>query len=389
MNTIINTQPRLNHDILLQAMWACPRDDCARFMRTCRFLHNHGHRVLLSHDLHFLQEKDILRVLEYLQLQNDRRSRHVRSMHLNTGAAELSESTALALAAALPLMHNLQELLITDSEYLLSSHPDLFRATGALTTLRSIHLTDMGELAVDMLQSLRSQLVHIVIDFDTETLEDSGEYLIGFPALPDHSRTTLQEIAIHRWHELPDTPASDEQAFVFPETRRLILGQPLRPPLVQWYTRTFPTLSHLSLGAAESELEMSDVEDIRQQNISDQAESGCAWKTLDELNGDLIDVYTLGFTCTVEHMHLGEIYPNELQMLGPVLLQARPRELSIDKWPAAGRLHDSADDVFVAFRGQGGARLEELVMEVELKKGDGEIDISVILVRTLLLSGGI
>lgn len=377
----MNLMPRINYDTLLEVMWMCPRDDCARFMQTCRFLRNSGYCVLLSHPLHFHEEKEVLRLLEYLQLQNDWRSRHVRSMHFDMGAVELSESTALALAAALPRMHGLQELSISDSEYFLSSNQDLFHATGALTSLRSLHLTDMGEFAVEMLRSLQSELVNILLDFDVDTsFEDSEEELVCLPDLLAHSQATLQEVAIHRWYHLPDTRASDEPTTVkFPATRRLLLGQPLHPPLAVSYMRSFPTLSRLTLGTGESE--MPDVEGVRKLNITDQGEPSCTWKALDELDGNLIDIYALALPCTVEQVHLGEVTLDTLHMVGPVLSNARPRRLYMDNWPV-GKAQDPALDAFVAFRGQGGSRLEVLTMEVRLSNSNSDVDVATVLVRT-------
>lgn len=370
--------PRINYDTILEVMKACPRDDCARFMRTCRFLYNNGHKVLLSHPLYFGAEKDVLRVLEYLQLQSDRRSRHVYSIHFNMGAAELSESTALALAAALPKMYGIQELLISDSEYFLSSHPDLFHATVALTSLRSLHLSDMGDFAVEMLLSLRSELANVLLDFDVDTPFENPQGLLGLPKLLAHSQATLKEVAINRWYDLPATWASDEPPLALTETRRLLLGQPLHPPLALSYTRTFPALSQLSLGTGESE--MLDVEHVRQLNISDLGKSGCAWKGLEELDGKLVDIYALALPCTVERVHLSEMTLHETHMLRPALYHARPRTLRMDKMPI-GRPQDPASNVFAAFRGQGGSRLRVLTMEVGLGRGNSDIDVATVLVR--------
>lgn len=375
--------PKLNYDILLEVMKACSRDDCARLMQTCSSLRNNGHKVLLSHPLQFYVEKDILRFLQYLQPQSDKRAKHVRSMHFYMGVVELSESTALALAAALPMMHDIQELWITDSEYFLSSHPVLSRATGALTSLRSLHLTDMGEFAVKMLRSLRSELTDVLLDYDVETLSyGSQEELVGLSELLAHSQATLQEIAINRWYALPDTWESGELGVAFPETRRLIIGQSLYPPFALSYACAFPALSHLSVRTGESE--MFDAEDIREWNISQLRDPGCAWKALEDLDGNLVEIYALALPCTVERVHLGEITPDHLFMLGPALSDARPRHLRMDNWPIGWTLEGAASDLFAALRGHGGSRLEMLALEVGLSYSDSDVDVAAALVRTRL-----
>ncbi|KAL1942114.1 hypothetical protein VTO73DRAFT_6644 [Trametes versicolor] len=301
----MDSRPTLNYDILLEVMNFSSRPDCSRFMRTCRFFYTHGCEALLSHPIFFYREDQLIDLINFLRIQGTKRFKYVHSLDMSI--CNLTESTALQLATALPLMTKLEELRIPYSESLILSHPGLAEAISSLTSIRVLRLGYMGELAIEMLQSLRSSLVKVYLelytDFDDDEVPEEDRILYHYTALLGQSESTLQELCIGKWYTVPDIPPSP--MLVFPKMRKLTLPSPIFP-------------------------------------------------------------------------RRATSYANERHMLDSVLSYGRPRKLVLSNpWP--WKLHDPASDVFAAFRGPGGSRLEALEMKSKLGKDDCDLEVGIAL----------
>lgn len=379
----MESRPTLNYDILLEVMNFSSRPDCSRFMRTCRFFYTHGCEALLSHPIFLYGEDQLIDLINFLRIQGTKRFKYVHSLDMNI--CNLTESTALQLATALPLMTKLEELRIPYSESLILSHPGLAEAISSLTSIRVLRLGYMGELAIEMLQSLRSSLVKVYLelytDFDDDEVPEEDRILYHYTALLGQSESTLQELCIGKWYTVPDTPPSP--MLVFPKMRKLTLPSPIFPRRATSYASAYPHLTHLSFWrhSFDTRPSLSRMETLRARNIQEQTQLGCAWESLQHFEGNLHDLYRLGLTGLIDDMHLTNLCSDERHMLDSVLSYGRPRKLVLSNpWP--WKLHDPASDVFAAFRGPGGSRLEALEMKSKLGKDDCDLEVGIALVRS-------
>lgn len=386
----MSLSPVLNYDILLEVLKICPRAECSRLMRTCRFLHTHGFEALLSPPITIKTHKDLLPFLTCFQTDADKRCKYVRSLQFNF--YNLTELAALELANTLPRMSNLEVLSLAYSDDTIMSHPDLLGAFAALTSVRELRLGCAREHTFRMLQSLRSKLVTLNMDFlgvppngegffESVPLEDVPLY---HPAvIMEHSRSSLQSITSYGWDMDVDT--LPDPALVYPQMRRLDLEGSFLPRTMA-YIIAYPNLTHLRFHTFDSEMGHYDASNLEEYdtrhalNVSDQVSSGLTWDSLHEYGGGLLDLYLLGLTCTVEIVQLHSLYDALDYMLQPVLSYTRPRQLTLEHWPS--NLRDTPpSEVFAALRGDASSRLETLSVEAGLEEKDSSVDIAAILVR--------
>lgn len=390
----MSTFPVLNYDILMEVLRVCPRSDCARFMQTNRFFYMHGFKTLLSDTVHFDTEEDVSRFFSYLTKLEGARFQFVRSLHFDL-SADLSEQAARALTIALPSLSSLDDLFISCIEDFLSSHPGLSDALAMLTSIRHLRLSYIGPLALKMLQSLRSKLTSATLGFESNFNEDDSffdllpleEWQPYHPTvLLAHSQSTLEKLESYRWDTDPNMIPCP--TIVYPKMHRLYLNRPVLPlsvPLIRAYPSLAQLLFYYSVPRHSSSNRLR-YSTRRSLNISQQEALGRTWEELGKYRGTLVDLYMLGLTCPIAEVELLDWQGEALHMLGPVLFDARPRRLTLKE--RSWELEGSGADLFAAFRGRGGTRLEFLrvAFGVGHYERAGNFDVAVVLVRVSCLS---
>ncbi|KAI0630249.1 hypothetical protein C8Q77DRAFT_1137170 [Trametes polyzona] len=380
----------LNYDILLEVMRKCPsRDDCLSLMYTSRFLYEHGFAVLLSsHGLPtFHTEEKLLQCISSLRSLGTKTFALVHTLHLTF--FELSEEGSIALMDALPLMSNLKELLICYSEDVLLSHPRLTDVFASLTSMKNLTMTYLGKEVVRMLQSLRSELVIVRIDFlsmhgrdSLFDITDRSEWRLYHPTiLLSHSKDTLEEITSYQWYMNQTT--APQEVIVYPRMCRLYLEEALLP-LTLSLIRSYPNLVHLSFNMDHREYNWFHQHELdlfntrHNVNVRDQLTSGVTWPELAQLKGSLSNAYTLGLTCPVGCMRLCYIYGHMCYMLHALLTRCRPRHLALEVWRGIPRSSEE-HKINSIFRGVGVSRLETLHIDMGLGNGDRNVDVAAML----------
>ncbi|OJT10868.1 hypothetical protein TRAPUB_12613 [Trametes pubescens] len=171
-------------------------------MQISRFFYTHGFEALLSHSISIPTQKVLLCFLACLKKDAGQRFKYVRSVRF--GFFDLTEPAGLELANALRRMSNLETLSISYSEDMILSHPDLVDAFAALSSVRKLDLGCVGETAIKMLQSLRSELISVDVNFLGVAPDGEGFFeSVAVEDVPlyhptiilEHSRSSLQKLS--------------------------------------------------------------------------------------------------------------------------------------------------------------------------------------------------
>ncbi|KAI0349619.1 hypothetical protein OH77DRAFT_1221314 [Trametes cingulata] len=383
-------QPSLNYDVLLGVLEASSVKDVCRLMRTCRFFYTAGPKLLLRETVCLDTEERLRKFLAFLRVQPDKRFKLLNSLDLSF--CNLSELASLELADALPLMLNLRSLHLEMGDYVLVSHSCLVAAFAALTSIRDLRMSYVGELSVTMLRNLQSTLVHVHLDFlgYVEAFFEELPYEdwpLHHPAvLLSKSMATLQGIKSYRWWMHDDE--RPDPSLVFPEMRRLDLEGTLLP-LTMVFINSYPNLTHLYFTTEDDEMgpryaaeRTEEYQDRHRFNVREQNSAKHSWNRLETFQGSLLGLYVLGLTCPIEEISFSDIHEYVPDMLKTMLGYARPRSLEFHGWP--GQLSTPAASVCDVFRSEASSRLQSLSFQAALGQDEDDVDVAGILEGLLL-----
>ena len=385
--------PRLNFDILREVALCSDRATCAALVRCCRSLYHEAAKVILSERVVLDTEECVAGFLEFLNADDKSRFRYVRDVCLDIDLSYPLEDdeTMGCLVDGIARMTRLERLELPYGEDLLDEHPVVADVIAKATSLRFLHIKQVGPLVCSLLESMQSNLTSVRLDWTSDTedfletqveLEDLAEYH-PVPFLAKWS-STLEELVCESWKTSLDVPTFTQ---VYPNLRLLKLkGDNF--PLVVPYTRAYPNLKQLHFETDGGDnlghhSHMDDVRAHRELNIAAQLASGGpgTWQCLQECSGNLVDLYLLGLTCPVLTLRLsGCIEARHLFMLGSVLSYAQPRHLVIEG-DGALLLHPKRG-LPVLLRRSAAARLETLSVKIILNQEDNEFDFESCFVRS-------
>ncbi|KAI0672586.1 hypothetical protein C8Q78DRAFT_1078101 [Trametes maxima] len=355
-----------------------PSDECFKTLVPVLSIASNLHSFQLSAQ----SQVQLSHVLTLLHLQlNQRLFTTVRSLSLflPTLTAEASSE----LIGALPFMANLSFLRLTNGEALLECHPGLADAFAALTSVREFRMDAVGDLGLNMLKSFKSPLVRVSLNFlrlfeEDETFEEGFFEQLDEDEWPQYHpvellscvAATLEELDGDHWYTTADT--TPDPIYVYPNMRKLSLRDASFPRIMP-YIRAYPHLTslayHMDSPGCTIDLPVA-LDNIRHYssqrrlNESEQASAGLTWERLETFNGGLLGLYLLGLTCPIDSLVLDPLHPDLTYQFLPVMLQARPRNLTLNDLP--GQLSGARDDAFSAFNGAGSSRLENLTIKAEV-----------------------
>lgn len=377
--------PGLNNDVLLEVMAASCRKERARLMATSRALYSHGARHLLRETPHIQTEQHLISFLAFLSAQPDCCSKFLRDLEISDSI--WSSPACVQLAEVLSRASGLQCLTLNGKSYGLG--PTVFQtlAWAAIASLQELRLCNAYETCLDLLKHHRSRLRRVVVDcppnFDEtffNDLPDDDDWTEYHPVhVLQHSAPTLEELCITGWCTHTEVEPSPD--IIYPRLRTLAI-QYASLPLTLSLIRAYPNLEHLSFSLRHASRD--EIEEYRLWNLNAQFLAGRTWRHLRAFQGDLADLYVLGLACPIEQVTLRmpavHLEWPGVQLLDPVLAEARPRHLELDGWPG-DICGPGGDGKFAVFRGEAASRLETLTIEGSLEGRDHvDIDVRAVLV---------
>ena len=391
--------PRLNYDILREIVSHAPTSrTCAALMLTSRFFNYEAAVVLLQlhPEIHFYRET----IPQFLSRHDFYRCRHVRQFDLWTKVYEASQETMRALCQCLPHMDHLEVFRLLDGEFTFRTFPELGPILADLTSLRYLHIHHVGVLTCAFLKTVQAPLSTLYLDWETESEMGTGKQPyhreLDVDQWPCHHPVaflakwapTLEKVSSRMWITGPDPPAS---AHVYPKMRSLSYFADY--PLVLPYMRAFPNLTHLEVVRDLDEdftenmraAHMPPLDAHRALNVQSQIENVDIWEQLEEVTGPVVDLYVLGLTCRICHLHVDDELSRvvHLEMFAAIVSSAQPRHLKIQG--RDGMLDHPTLAITAMLRGNVLSGLESLVLDIDLMDGSPRnATIAATLVRPLL-----
>ncbi|KAL1939567.1 hypothetical protein VTO73DRAFT_9878 [Trametes versicolor] len=359
--------PGLNNDVLLEVMAASSTKARARLMATSRALYSHGARHLLRETPYIHTEQQLLSFLAFLSAHPDRCSKFLREIELSDFV--WSSPACVQLAEVLSRVSGLQCLTLNGKRCGTGPTSIQIPAWGAISSLQELRLCNAYETCLDLLRQHRSPLKRVVVDcppnFDEcffYDLPDDDDWTAYHPVhVLQHLAPTLEELRTTGWCTHPEVEPDPD--IVYPRLRTLAMRD-ASLPLTLSLIRAYPNLEHLSFNMRHAFPD--EIEEYRLWNLNAQFLAGRTWRHLRAFEGDLVDLYVLGLACTIERVTL-RLPPRHrdwpgVELLTPVLAEARPRHLELDGWPGDVR-GPRGDGKFAVFTGECAALLETLTIE--------------------------
>ncbi len=325
---------RFNFDILICLMRLTQeRRDVSATMRTCRALYSAGMPSLLSFDIDFDVWERFAAFCSFMDVDAPRRSRFLRQMTLYMHHLSNSFSTGTLDHILCILQHATQLHQLRITTYVRGGPRPLDpRLIGALSSLTSIKHLTLGETSNDtvmILQSLHSPVAEARVDFKSGSDVDPILVLRTFSS-------SLQQLAALGSPVFPRAPHYDIQYSLVTKLEISVrIGSPIPlKPLIY----SFPNLRVLRL---VDEVDLDQVQpfegDIalagegwRQANILSYSQRH--WEALDHVSSDILNLYLLGLSCKVHHLHLefARCYGvDNLRLIKETLSMIRPTRLHI------------------------------------------------------------
>ncbi|GJE88064.1 hypothetical protein PsYK624_041470 [Phanerochaete sordida] len=207
---------------------------------------------------------------------------------------EALERAARNVVSLLSHAVQLEWLRIEEFDYL-EVHKPLPRALSSLTKLRSLHLTDVDAATTRIVKALTMSLAEISLScYGNKAYEDPSEFLAPF-------KDTMRKIILSHVEMLSvaGTPAP------FPLVRTLHLDRCGHVDL-QALEDCFPNLRRLYLQHDE---EVEDTSEIEEERFLNLARDARPWDSLSMLRGTVAGLYSLGISCSVEHLDVDTEWP--------------------------------------------------------------------------------
>ncbi|KAI0708027.1 hypothetical protein C8Q76DRAFT_138819 [Earliella scabrosa] len=150
---IVAPTTSMNYDVLLHVIAMSSQETGTALMSTCRLLYHEGAKFVCRNPAGLETEQRLVSFLTFLSAEADMiRCRYIRRLDL--WIFGMSPAVAESLINALRHMHFLESLIISHSELVLASHPDLPQQIAALKPLKHITLSYAGPLARTLLLTL-------------------------------------------------------------------------------------------------------------------------------------------------------------------------------------------------------------------------------------------
>ena len=302
--------------------------DIASLSRTCHTLRGEGVKQMLDRDITLREARDSLSFALFMLVDETRRFPLLRrSLSIQTG--RLTGQAAFALVELVSRISHLERLALWNADQVLASDPRLPRAFASLTCLKHLdfHATQDSDNAdcVYMFKRMQSQLLTAALHLPSPIRRYMNGHLncelVDPIRLLRSSTDTLAELRGSNFE------ARRAHGVVYPNVRRLNIHLGL-VPLIAPYMISFPNVTALEV-TCDASFEPSTVPSFSFMN-EDGQESIEAWSTLEELAGNLTDIFVLSLRCTTTtlRVHAAGRHRN-LRYLTDVLSRTRPTHLQL------------------------------------------------------------
>jgi hypothetical protein len=305
----------LNYDVLSEIISSTQRSELSNFVRTCHLAHDlampylvssvHLHRdhqqvlnfcqFMLSDPSRWIPMLRVLRILHFRDdacIDNNDSTSKICNNDPQTQKHPVSLQVLMGSRLADVLKHacNLSCLRLDDIEQLLEYAPQICGAIIFCPKLTTVHFSDMGQRSRDMMVNMLG-LRHIDIHHDG----DVTTLLRPF-------QSTLEEVSCMSPHVEHQSIEFDE-TYQWPRVHTLHLGNHSKNKIIkQKLVRAFPNLQTLLLVQRPT--------DHSTRALNEGSE---CWPRLDYVQGSLVDLYNLAFSCPIRELNVrGVVYsPNQ------------------------------------------------------------------------------
>ncbi|KAI0757174.1 hypothetical protein C8Q80DRAFT_81943 [Daedaleopsis nitida] len=369
--------PALNYDILLAIMAVSRRPAVAQMMSTCSTLYHSGAQHLLRPPVAIVSDKQLTSFCFFMLARAKRTCfRYFRALILSTGL--LHETTARDLVVILRRASHLESLVLLYTPDFLRSDPELADAIAGIQSLRHLEVHEVTGSACELLRAMRAPLVSLKLTFGYVLVEGVPEVFyesIDPDELPEYHPValltsvapTLEALSVTYRNTAGTEMWGPAAPTVYPHLATLELQDEW--PLMRPYIRAFPNVRALTIESnrAEYEAELGSMlewfEENRQVNMEDQLVNA-RWDHLEEYSGAVIGLYLAGVACRIPRVKLLLVEDEHLDLLGPVLDDAKPVQLDVT---VRGLLFDNTErSICTVLRRDGCASLTRLSLTVQV-----------------------
>lgn len=377
--------PRLNADILATIISVADWDEIPVMMQACRLFYHEGPKRLLDGCVTLDCDEEFLVFFQFMRAEGGTRSRYLTDLAIipiDHGDA-ICEETAQLLAQFLHTSSfpRLTTLRIEDTEDLFTRYPFLLPAFKTLPRLEELTLVSCDRLACELVDAVGGRLRDVTLAYTEEYEEPMATPVEDIHPLVtlQSSRTTLEKLEVRFMDAtLPESLFPPP----FPNVAELVIAWCAYPSLAL-YIHAFPNLRCLGLKFTISEDDFINpgvqANGLRQANRTHQLQHS-SWKSLDDVFGNVTDVYISGLACHVKRLNitLQHTRSSNFEMLGDIVNDTRPLNLSV--WVGCEGAFNSVLGVPYVLRKEGVKKLEVFQLEVRLVPEESDIDLSEALV---------
>ena len=420
---------RLPFDVLVAILDTSDLSTVAVCMRTCHTLYCHGAKLLLDDGVVLIKPNDFVSFLQFMQVDEQVRFKHLQSLEI--------ASFPVASEAAMDALHKLirhplfsiHTLVLWDAEETLETSA-LFHETAGdgspqilstFSALRHLTVNVGGRHTSAFIRALRAPLETAHLNLDPPSgvsFTEPLDYLAG-----DIDPVTLLRACASSLHTITGTgfftmfPGDDEVVpadVVFPRVHTLDLtyypslidsGGLIEEgalPHTRRYMRAFPNLKRLALSMipeiygpehpgmdayfGDTTRPIWRLREENQKELRALQQYGEAWRGLEEVRGGMNDLYALGLALEVPRVVVeGDVdaWPRKY-MLMEVLKDMRPTALTatfVGGWKTFG---PNGMQITTLADREWSVRLAEVELAVKFQSTEGNEDVSVLLVSSIL-----
>ncbi|KAI0752100.1 hypothetical protein C8Q74DRAFT_1320310 [Fomes fomentarius] len=329
--------------------------------QTCHVLRNAGVKHLLDRPIILRNDRDTYSFSLFMKADGARRFPLLRrSLAIVTGT--LPPHVAAALVKLVCDISHLERLVLHRADELFASDAGLSRAFAGLTCLRHIVFSAADETSnmdcTSFFKRMQSPLITASLHLPSSTRRwFNGRQTVALadPAgLLRNSAKSLEELSGTNFE-------TRRHSTVYPAVKRLRIQFSLLPDISP-YLGSFPNVRVLDVTSSVA-FDCSTLQSLCLMNEDVQARLGC-WPELEELGGDLSDLYAVSLRARVTLLRVSVLRGREyMRYLADVLSRAHPSRLQLEVDFAA--LRAEGDDALATIFGRSEAAT--YVRELDLR----------------------
>lgn len=315
------TSVELNYDILLCVMARMDAKDyrvkdLLAMMFTCRSFYKSGLPILLRRPV-YVDPSNIASFCNYMFKDLDWHGSLLRHLYLRHSASYRAVSWHLKrLSLIVKHASKLKTFSASTSERIFKYAPDMVETLITLPNLNELELWSMGHRAITLLRGSSRKLIQLSL-----SLLDGAQFHIPQLTLPRLEELTLHDVSFRTFQAR------------CPSVKRLALGI---TGIDDWslsdLISLFPNLRELVLRRHHTIRDLGRVQFLHEVNKRDRGSIPHPWIGLEEVEGDLANIFALAIPCSVKTLRLSETVLDQrtFNWLPTLLTGCQPKFLSLD-----------------------------------------------------------